>query len=112
MSSGYHKIWCWSVRLDERRIEKYCIKTRNLITMNGSLHPKGNISRLSLARKEGGRGLTSCEECVNVEVQSLNKYLSEKEEWMFKFAAGEKKLSEVEDPDVFKKRLKEEKRSQ
>ena len=31
---------------------------------------------------------------------------------MLKFVAGEKRLSEVEDPDVFKKRLKEEKRSQ
>ena len=63
------------------------IKTRNLITMNRSLHPRGNVSRLYLARKEGGRGLTSCEECVSVEVQSLDKYLSESEEWILKFAA-------------------------
>ena len=45
-------------------------------------------------------------------MQNLDKYLSESEEWMLKFVAGEKRLSEVEDPDVFKKRLKEEKRSQ
>ena len=63
-------------------------------------------------RKEGGRGLTSREECVNVEVQSLDKYLSESKEWMLKFVAGEKRLSEVENPDTFKKHLKEEKRSQ
>ena len=44
------------------------IKTRKLMTMNGSLHPRGNVGRLHLARKEGGRGLISCEECVNVEV--------------------------------------------
>ena len=62
-----------------------------------------------LARKEGGRGLISYEECVNVEVQNLDKYLSESEEWMLKFVAGEKRLSEVENVDVFKKRLKEEK---
>ena len=88
------------------------IKIRNLMTMNGSLHPRGNVGRLYLARKQGGRGLVSCEECVNVEVQNLDKYLSDSEEWMLKFVAGEKKLSEVEDPDVFKKRLKEEKRNQ
>ena len=88
------------------------IKTRKLMTMNGSLHPRVNIIRLYLARKEGERGLINCEEYVNVEVQSLGKYLSESEEWMLKFVAGEKRLSEVEDPDVFKKRLKEEKRSQ
>ena len=37
---------------------------------------------------------------MNVEVQSLGKYLSETKEWMFKFVAGEKRLSEVENPDT------------
>ena len=54
----------------------------------------------------------SCEECVNVEVQSLDKYLSERQNQMLKFLAGEKAFSELEDPDEFKKCLKEEKRSQ
>ena len=58
------------------------------MTMNGSIRPTGNVGRLYLARKEGGRGLISCEKCVNVEVQNLNKYLSESEEWMLKFVAG------------------------
>ena len=80
--------------------------------MNGSLHWSGNVCRFYLARKEGERGLISCEECVNVEVQNLDKYLSESKEWMLRFVAGEKRLSEVEDPDVFKKCLTEEKRSQ
>ena len=78
-------------------------KTRKLMTMNGSLHPKGNVGRLYLARKEGGKGLISCEGCVNVEVQNLDKYLSESKEWMLKPVAGEKKLSQVEDPNVFKR---------
>ena len=82
------------------------IKTRKLMTMNGSLHPRENVGRLYLARKEGERGLISCEECVNVEVQNLDKYLSESKEWMLKFVAGEKRLPEAEDPDVSKKRLK------
>ena len=87
------------------------IKTRKLMTMNESLHPRGNVGRLYLAIKEVGRGLISCEECVNIEVQNLDEYLSENKEWMLKFVAGEKRLSEVEDPDVFKRRLKEEERS-
>ena len=45
-------------------------------------------------------------------MQSLDKYLSESEEWMLKYVAGEKRLSEVEDLDAFKKCLKEEKTSQ
>ena len=36
------------------------IKTRKLMPMNGSLHPRGNDSRLYLGRKEVGRGLVSC----------------------------------------------------
>ena len=80
--------------------------------MNGSLHPRGNGGRLYLARKEGGRGLICCEECVNAEVQNLEKYLSESEEWTLKFVAGEKRFSEVEHSHVFKKRLKEKEKSQ
>ena len=49
---------------------------------------------------------------MNVEVQSLDKYPSESKKRMLKFIAGEKGLSEVEDPDAFKKRLKEQKTSQ
>ena len=69
--------------------------------ISGSLHPRGNVGRLCLSRKEGARGLISCEEFVNVEVQSLDKYLSKSKEWMLKFVAGEKRLPEVEDPDEF-----------
>ena len=96
----------------QEELKNIDIKTRKLMTMNGSLHPRGNVDRLYLARKEGGRGLTSCEECVNVEVQNLDKYPSESKKWILKFVAGEKGLSEVDYPDAFKKRLKEEKTSQ
>ena len=82
-------------------------KTRKLITTNESLYLRGNVGGLYLAIKEGERGLISCEECVNVEVQSLDKYLSESKGWMLKLVAGEKGLSEVEDLDAFKKCLKE-----
>ena len=47
-----------------------------------------------------------------MEVQSLDKYLCKSEDWMLKSEAVEKGLSEVEDPDVFKKGLNEEKRRQ
>ena len=43
-----------------------------------------------------------------MEVQSLDKHLSDSKELMLKFVAGEKALLKVEDPDTFKKRLKEE----
>ena len=68
------------------------------MTMNESLHSRGNVGRLYFARKKGGKGLISCKECVNVDVQSLDKYLSDSKEWMLKFVAGEKGLSKVDRP--------------
>ena len=56
------------------------IKTRTLRTMNGILHLTANVGTLLLASKKGGRGLIICEECMIVEVQSLNNNLSEREE--------------------------------
>ena len=68
--------------------------------MNGSLYLRGNVVRLYLAGKEKGKGLVSCKECANVKMQS---YFRESEEQMLKFVARLKGLSEVEDPDAFKK---------
>ena len=45
-----------------KQLKSIDIKTRKLVTVNGSLHLKGNVVRLYLARKEGGRGFISCEE--------------------------------------------------
>ena len=63
------------------------IRTRKIMTMNGNLHPRGNVSRLYLPRKEGGRGLISCEECVENETRNLIKYIRESSEWMLKCVA-------------------------
>lgn len=68
--------------------------------MNGSLYLRGNVVRLYLAGKEKGKGLVICKECANVKMQS---YFRESEEQMLKFVARLKGLSEVEDPDAFKK---------
>ena len=95
-----------------KQLKSIDIKTRKLVTIYGSLHLKGNVVRLYLARKEGGRGFISCEEYVNVKVQSLDKHLTESKELVLKFVAEEKCLSEEEDLDAFKKGLKEEKPSQ
>ena len=40
---------------------------------------------------------------MNVGVQSLEKHLSKSKEWLLKFVAGKKGLSEVGDPDTLKK---------
>ena len=44
-------------------------KTRKLFTMYGALHPKSDVDRLYIPRKEGGRGLISIEDCVQLAIR-------------------------------------------
>ena len=48
--------------------------------MYESHHPKTDVDRLNLQRCEGGRGLLGLEGSVQVEVYSLEKYLSTSKE--------------------------------
>ena len=46
-------------------------KTRKLFTMYGALHPKSDVDRLYIPRKEGRRGLISIEDCVELAIRRL-----------------------------------------
>jgi len=50
-------------------------KTRKTLTMHGILHPKSDVDRLYIARKEGGRGLIEIENAYKVAIVRLNHYL-------------------------------------
>ena len=65
-------------------LEELDRRTRKLITRYGAHHPKTDVNRLYLQRCEGGRGLLGLEDCVQVEVHSLEKYLSASKEKIFK----------------------------
>ena len=52
-------------------------KLRKTMTMYGGLHPKSNIDRLYVKRKEGGTGLLSVARCIREEENSLQKTLLE-----------------------------------
>ena len=45
------------------------IKTRKLFTIYGALHPKSDVDRLYIPRKEGRRGLISTEDCVALAIR-------------------------------------------
>ena len=55
-------------------------KSRKTMTMYGALHPKSDVERLYIKRKEGGRGLMSVEHCVREEENSLGFYVVNSEE--------------------------------
>ena len=50
-------------------------KTRKLLMIYRSLHPQADVDRLYVKRSQGGRGLISVEDCVNIEVGSLYQYV-------------------------------------
>jgi len=54
-------------------------KTRKLMTINRTLHPRANMARLDLQRNEGGRGLQSAEETIRTEEHGLSDYIKNEE---------------------------------
>ena len=46
-------------------------KSRKMMTNYGALHPKSDVNRLYVKRKEGGRGMSSVEQVVREEENSL-----------------------------------------
>ena len=48
--------------------------------MHKGLHPKSNVDRLYISRKEGGRGLLNVEDTVHLAIIGLLKYVGNSEE--------------------------------
>ena len=46
-------------------------KIRKLFTIYGALHPKTDVDRLYIPRKEGGRGFISIEDCVELAIKCM-----------------------------------------
>ena len=66
-------------------LEELDRRTRKLMAMYGAQHPKADGNRLYLQRCEGGRrGLMGLEDCVLVELHSLEKCLSTSKEKILK----------------------------
>ena len=57
-------------------------RTRKLMTMHKALHPRDNVDRLYVPRKEGGRGLASIEDSNDTSIQRLEDYVEKCERWL------------------------------
>ena len=83
-------------------------KTRKLFTIYGALHPKSDVDRLYIARKEGGRGLISIEDCVELAIRGLEVYVHGSGERLIQAARGDKiKIDGLEAASVLKRSKKE-----
>ena len=54
-------------------------RTRKLMTMHKALHPRDDVERLYVLRKEGGRRLSSVEDNVDTSIQRLENYIEKHE---------------------------------
>ena len=54
-------------------------RTRKLMTMHKTLHPRDSVDRLYVSRKKGGRGLVSIEDTVDASIQRLEDYIEKHE---------------------------------
>ena len=72
-------------------------RTRKLLKMHKGLHPKSNVNRLYISRKEGGRGLLNVEDTVHLAIIGLLKYVGNSEEQLLN--AARQALGHVEETD-------------
>ena len=56
-------------------------RTIKLMTMHTALHPRDDVDRLYVSRKDGERGLNSNADNVDASIQRLNDYI-EKGDWL------------------------------
>ena len=74
--------------------------------MYGALHPESDVDRLYIPRKEGGRGLISIEDCVELAIRGLEVYVRGSEERLIQAARGDK-VDGLEAASVLKRSKKE-----
>ena len=54
-------------------------RTRKLMTIHKALHPRDDVDRPYVSRREGGRGLTSIKDSVDASIQPLEDYIQKRE---------------------------------
>ena len=68
------------VSLRKSELQAIDRKTRKLFTVHEALHAKSDVERLYIPRKEGGRGLISTEDCLELAIRGLEVYVHGSEE--------------------------------
>ena len=57
-------------------------RTRRLMTMHKTLHPRDEVDILYVFRKEGGRGLASIEHSAEASIYQLEDYIWKHDDWL------------------------------
>ena len=62
------------INWNKGELDKIDQQTRNLLNMHRGLHPRSSVDRLYIQRAQGGRGLLSAKDCVELERSNLFDY--------------------------------------
>ena len=84
-------------------------RTRKLLTMHKAFHPRDDVDRLYVGRKDGGRGLISIEECVENSVLGLRECVENSSERLIRAAKDWYEVSEESVDDLKRRRAAERK---
>ena len=98
----------WS-RLQPEEIDR---RTRKLLTMHNGFHPKSNIDRLYLSRSEGSRGFIGVQDTVEIAILGLRNYVKHSKESLLIAARTVEDDKDRETPNEYKKRKKNERKTQ
>ena len=80
MGSRSIQIWAEIIQWKASELKHLDRKSRKTMTMYGALHPKSNVDRLYVKKRERGRGLISVERCIREEENTLGFYVANSEE--------------------------------
>ena len=88
-------------------------KTRKLLTMHGAFNLNGDVDRLYIERKKGGKGLLQVEQVIREEERALGEYvdLRKLEDPLLRAVAREKLVSVNGSKAEYRKRITDERES-
>ena len=73
---------------------------------NNNNNNRSNVSRLYLPRREGGSGLISVEDAINIDERNINVYVCQSQERLLKAAWKRKNVKEIETPKEYQEKMK------
>ena len=77
-----------------------------MFTIYGASHPKSDVDRLYIPRKERGGGLIFIKDCIELEIRGLEMFVHGSEERLIQAAKGDK-INGLEAVSVLKRPKKE-----
>ena len=84
-------------------------RTRKLITIHKSLHPRDDFDRRHVSRKKRGRGLASIEDGVDASIRRLEDYIKKREKRLITSTGNNTENTRINRTEITRKQKREEK---